>query len=125
MRIYCCDCNKDVNAVLISGKEIYPHRPDLASLPFWKCNTCKNFVGCHHKSKNRTQPLGTIPSPEIKQYRIWIHEMIDPLWKSGKVTRTEIYTYLGRVLGRPYHTADLRTIEECILIDKALTLTIN
>ena len=64
--IFCCGCQSDVQARLTDGAEIYAHRRDLASLPFWKCDACGNFVGCHHKTKHRTRPLGCIPTKEIK-----------------------------------------------------------
>ena len=84
MNIRCCGCQKKVEARLTDGSEIYPHRKDLYSLPFWKCDVCGNFVGCHHKTKNRTRPLGCIPTPEIKNARKHIHAILDPLWQSGK-----------------------------------------
>ena len=56
--IFCCGCQRKVDARLTNGEEMYPHRYDLANLPFWKCDVCQNFVGCHHKTKNRTKPLG-------------------------------------------------------------------
>lgn len=37
MLIFCCGCQKEVDALLTSGAEIYPHRCDLKDLPFWKC----------------------------------------------------------------------------------------
>jgi hypothetical protein len=64
--IYCCGCESAVQARLTDGREIYPHRPDLADLPFWKCDGCGNHVGCHHKTNDRTRPLGNIPTPEIR-----------------------------------------------------------
>jgi hypothetical protein len=73
MCIYCCKCGGYVNARLTDGKETYPHRPDLYGLPFWRCDTCKNFVGCHHKTKERTRPLGCIPTKAIKDARKKIH----------------------------------------------------
>lgn len=42
--IFCCGCQTDVQARLTSGREVYPHRDDLASLPFWKCDGCGNTV---------------------------------------------------------------------------------
>ncbi len=62
MLIYCCGCNEKIKARLTNGEEIYPHRTDLYLLPFWKCDSCGNFVGCHHKTDNPTKPLGCIPS---------------------------------------------------------------
>lgn len=97
---------------LTDGKEIYPHRRDLFSLPFWKRDKCNNFVGCHHKTKDRTKPLGCIPTPEIKNARKQIHGLLDPLWKSGRMKRGAIYGRLSAVLGREYHTAEIRTMSE-------------
>lgn len=112
MIIYCCECNGPTKARLTDGKEIYPHREDLNALPFWKCDACKNFVGCHHKTTNRTWPLGNIPSKEIKDARIKIHALLDPLWKQGEFSRSDIYNYLSKKLGYAYHTAEIKTIEQ-------------
>lgn len=119
MRIYCCKCSADVDARLTDGRETYSHRPDLYSLPFWKCDTCGNFVGCHHKTKERTKPLGCIPTTAIKNARKKIHAVIDPLWKSKTIARGKIYSELAKVLGREYHTAELRSVAECNLILEA------
>lgn len=116
--IYCCGCETKVEARLTDGSEIYPHRKDLYDLPFWKCDTCRNHVGCHHKTSNRTQPLGCIPTKEIKAKRQQIHRALDPLWKSKKIKRSHIYAKLTKALGFTYHTASLRSTEEC---DKVLT----
>ena len=117
--IYCCACAKDVDARLTNGGEIYPHRHDLKSLPFWKCDTCKNFVGCHHKTKNRTAPLGCIPTAEIKDARKHIHALIDPIYQSGLMTRKKLYELLSDAVGWKYHTAKIRTIEEARTAYKA------
>ena len=111
-RIYCCGCQQDVDARLTDGGEIYPHRPDLKSLPFWKCDGCGNFVGCHHKTRNRTAPLGYIPTPELKDARKKIHELIDPAWQSGLFKRGELYEAISKKVGWKYHTAKTRSIEE-------------
>lgn len=111
--IFCCGCQKDVEARLTDGRETYSHRPDLHSLPFWKCDGCGNFVGCHHKTKNRTRPLGVIPTPEIKALRSEIHCVIDQIWKSGRVGRRELYGMIAHLIGvGEYHTAEIRTVEQ-------------
>ena len=69
----------DVEVRLTNGAEIYPHRKDLSELPFWKCDTCGNFVGCHHKTGDPTKPLGVIPTSEIKRARQHIHRILDPI----------------------------------------------
>jgi hypothetical protein len=110
--IYCCCCGTKVDARLTDGSEIYPHRRDLYDLPFWKCDTCGNYVGCHHKTENRTAPLGIIPTQELKNARNHIHKILDPIWKSGKIGRKELYKKISSDLGRTYHTANIRSLEE-------------
>ena len=105
---------------MTDGEEIYPHRNDLASLPFWKCDACNNFVGCHHKTEDRTRPLGCIPTPDIKNARKHIHGILDPLWKSGKISRKAIYKLLSDEFGRKYHTANIRSIEEARQVYKSI-----
>lgn len=118
--IYCCGCAADVQARLTDGAEIYPRRPDLATLPFWRCDTCHNYVGCHHKTKNRTRPLGAIPTADLKNARRHIHVILDPIWQSGRLSRRHIYARLTQTLGREYHTGDLRTLDEARTIYRAV-----
>lgn len=112
MQLWCCQCAGDVPARLTTGAEVYPHRPDLAAVYRWKCDGCGNHVGTHHKTDQPTRPLGNIPSPAMAKARIEIHKLIDPAWKSGRVPRRALYGHLSAKLGRPYHTGELRTIEE-------------
>lgn len=113
MKIYCCGCQKEVEARLANGREVYPHRPDLRGLPFWKCDGCGNHVGCHHKTKDSTRPLGNIPTPVLRDARKHIHALVDPLWRSGKMKRGQLYAKLAASIGaRSYHTGEIRTIEE-------------
>lgn len=111
-QIYCCGCRGDVSARLTNGAEIYPHRSDLAELPFWKCDACGNWVGCHHRTSNPTNPLGTIATPEIRNARKWIHQILDPIWKKGKRSRASCYAAISEHMGWNFHTSKIRTIEE-------------
>lgn len=122
MTIFCIQCDKNVDARLTNGREIYPRRPDLYRLPFWICDVCKNYVGCHHKTRMRTAPLGCIATPKIFRLRHKIHAVIDPIWKKKKMRRKSIYIELTKVLGRQYHTADLRSEAECQKILSAASL---
>ena len=106
MTIYCCQCDRDVDARLADGGEIYPHRPDLAALPFWACDGCGNYVGCHHKTDNPTRPLGVIPDTAMRGYRVEIHKIL------GMYPRKLIYRRLSESLGYDYHTAELRSVED-------------
>lgn len=112
MKIFCCQCAKNVDARLTDGAEIYPHRPDLHALPFWKCDACKNYVGCHHRTTERTRPLGVIPTKEIKSARKQIHKLLDPIWERGKMKRGQVYKRISDALGYEFHTAEIRSVEE-------------
>lgn len=113
MRIYCCQCEKEIFVPITKGSEIYPHRPDLADLNFYKCPHCGNYVGCH---KGTNRPLGVIPTPAIRQARKIIHSYIDPIYKSGKMTRTTLYRTISKKLGYTYHTGETKSVSECVKI---------
>lgn len=110
--LYCCGCQKEVKPRLTNGEEIYPHRPDLRDLPFWKCDECGNYVGTHYKTKEPTKPFGCIPTPEIRRARKQIHDALDPLWKSGKISRGSLYKKLSQRLGYSYHSGDVSSVEQ-------------
>lgn len=112
MNIYCCGCAATVEARLTTGAEIYSHRPDLKSLPFWKCDTCGSYCGCHHKTNNPTYPIGTLSTKELRNARMHIHKILDPIWQSGVLSRKEVYSKISKALGKNYHTAEIRSVEE-------------
>lgn len=117
MKIYCCNCNKNIKAILLTGKDVYPHRPDLHYKTIYKCNTCNGTVGSHDKSK---KPLGCIPSKEIKEARQHIHKLIDPLYLSKRIKRKDLYRKIAEKLNiKEYHTAEIRTIEEARSVYRA------
>ena len=118
--IYCCGCQKEVEARLTTGFEIYPHRTDLSDLPFWRCDECSNYVGCHHKTANRTRPLGCIPTPEVRQARKKVHQLMDPLWKRRKIKRKVLYQRLSDELGAEYHTSEIRSVDEANRVCRVL-----
>lgn len=121
----CCGCQAKVDARLTNGAEIYPHRSDLAELPFWKCDDCGNHVGCHHKTGNPTQPLGIIPTSEIRNARQHIHKILDPLWQSGPWHRKALYSELSKRLGWKYHTAAIRSVEEARTVYRHVVDLVN
>lgn len=114
--IFCTGCKITINARLTNGEERYPHRPDLKDIPFWRCDDCGNYVGCHWKTKTPTKPLGCIATPEILNARKHIHALLDPLWKSGKIKRGKAYAYITNRIGWQYHTGEIRSIEEARVV---------
>jgi len=107
--IYCCSCNKEIFANKITGEKIYNHREDLYHLIFWECPFCFNFVSSHKKNQ---EPLGVIPTKEMRQLRNKIHGILDPLWQNGEVKRSKIYSRMSGFMKNEFHTATLSTLEE-------------
>jgi hypothetical protein len=106
--LWCCGCQREVVAILVGGAEIYPHRPDLAEKRFWRC-ACGCYVGCHTGTNT---PLGNLPTAQIRDARQHIHRVLDPIWRTGSMPRRTIYSMLSDRIGRPYHTGEIRTIDE-------------
>lgn len=98
MTLTCNYCGKD--AVLVTGKDIYPHRPDLYSLQFWSCLPCGAWVGCHKRSK--AVPLGRLANAELRKAKSAAHAAFDPIWKSGDKSRRGAYEWLSKRLNIPF-----------------------
>lgn len=108
--IWCCHCHHDVAARPTTGRDVYPHRPDLADWRGWSCPHCHNYTGVH---RSTGEPLGTIPTQEIRRARMELHDLIDPVWQTGLVSRSKLYQLVSKELGLAnYHIAEINSIEE-------------
>lgn len=114
--VFCCGCGTTVEPRFTNADEIYPHRPDLTGIPLWKCDACGNYVGCRHKlpyGKNWMDPIGPIPTPEIRKAREEVYSLTIPITWGGEITRQQLYKKLGEELGiRKYRTAKIRSLEQ-------------
>jgi zinc-finger-containing domain len=92
--VNCQYCNKETN--LVTGKEIYSHRPDLAGKKFYICKPCKAYVGCHSNTEN---PLGTVANYSLRKLRNEAHAIFDPIWRSKTLSRSAAYVWMRDKLG--------------------------
>lgn len=111
----CAHCSQPAH--LVTGREVYPHRPDLHDRVLWKCTACTAWVGCH-RGGDGSRPLGTPANLELRNARGILHERaFDPLWKTAIQTgdyepegtgaahailgaaRTRCYLYLAHHMG--------------------------
>ena len=89
-----CPCGSI--ALLVTGANIYPHRPDLAGKSFWRCPDCGAYVGCHPGSKT---PLGSPADAVTRAARSAAHASFDPLWREKKnQSRRDTYKWLAKAL---------------------------
>lgn len=84
----CCGAR----ARLTDGREVFPHRPDLARKPVWLCDACKGYVGCH---RGGHVPLGIPATAPVRAARRGVHLALDPIWE----TAWEHRAYLGAPRG--------------------------
>ncbi|WP_258081898.1 DUF3268 family zinc-finger domain-containing protein [Xanthomonas arboricola] len=102
---------------LVTGREVYPHRPDLFAKPLWACMPCRAWSGCHPGTEKR---MGRLANAETRQLKMRAHEAFDPRWKSGGMKRKDAYAWLRERTGldaRECHIgwmsdADLRRVIE-------------
>lgn len=103
-------------ALFVTGEVIYPHRPDLYGLRFWRCAPCDAYVGCHkagthavyngrQRKHDGTEPLGRLANAQLRSAKRMAHAYFDPLWQSqGQArfrSRTLAYKWLSERMGLP------------------------
>ena len=74
--VICPYCQTD--AALVTGREIYPHRKDLADKYFHRCRACDAWVGCH---PGTSAPLGRLADKTLRAWKSAAHAAFDPLWR--------------------------------------------
>lgn len=113
----CPYCNG--TAVLVTGADIYPHRPDLADKKIWACTPCDAYVGCHPPAKapgggmgDGTVPLGRLANAELRSLKQRAHAAFDPLWKSKAMSRRKAYAWLASAMEIPATKAHIGMFDE-------------
>lgn len=91
----CIECGGQPR--LTDGREIYPHRADLAAKSFYKCG-CGAYAGCH---PDTTTPLGYPCGAATRKARGEAHAVIDPIWRQRLASRPAVYADLARRLDIP------------------------
>lgn len=89
---------------LVSGQRVYPERSDLHHKPFYYCEPCQAWVGCH---PGTTKPLGSAANYQLRKARQSAHAAFDPLWRlmtgfsrqGSQSARKAAYRWLANSLG--------------------------
>jgi hypothetical protein len=108
-----CDyCGKP--AGLFTGKDVYPHRKELAHKLFWVCWSCDAWVGCHDEGDGH-RPLGDLAREDLRDARRAAHDAFDPLWQSGVMKRADAYAWLSHATGIPEFRCriGMMDVEQC------------
>ena len=112
------ECGKKVETLIVNGKTIYPHRPDLYEKAFLQCPYCHNYTGADTLRSTdsfmiwkKRHEKKVIPTAECRRARRIIHSIIDPLWQRGLIPRKEIYKRLSKATGTNFHNGSLNSRE--------------
>lgn len=89
----CQYCNKE--AKLVTGKRIYPKRPDLFNKNYYLCEPCFAYVGCHDGSD---RPKGPLANNSLRALRRDVHFYFDKTWKTSVTSRSSAYKWLSEKL---------------------------
>ena len=116
MKMKCPYCGKQ--AKFSPNEEFYGKRYGKSYMCYY-CKPCNAYVGTHN---NTDQPLGTMANQDLRNWRKKAHRTIDPLWKSGKMKRNEMYELLTKEFGYKIHigSADIATCKKVIKFIKGL-----
>lgn len=106
----CGYCNMQTE--IKTGQSVYPHRRDLYELNFWVCPNCGAYTGCHKKSartkykgqtivSDGTIPLGIPANTGLRKLRMQAHDLFDPVWRGGAISRRKAYSKMATHLGIP------------------------
>lgn len=108
---HCPYCKQ--KAEWVENKEVYGKNYG-DSYMMHLCRKCDARVGCHNNSR---KPLGTMANKELRMYRMMTHGVVDPLWKTKKYKRGQVYDMLNSHFEETIHIGE-SSIEMCKKIIK-------
>lgn len=108
--LICPYCNKE--SEWVENKAVYGKNYGKSYM-MYLCKPCNAYVGCH---ENTRKPLGIMVNAEGREWKKKAHELFDPLWKSGKMSRGKAYELLKSHFGKDIHIgeSDIKTCKEII-----------
>jgi hypothetical protein len=92
-RVICYYCGQP--AEYVDSAAVYNGR-SLGMIYY--CRPCNAYVGVH---KGTDQPLGRLANANLRFWKKKAHAAFDPLWQSGRMTRSRAYTWLSNRMGLP------------------------
>lgn len=115
MKIYCANCDRNVEAVLLTGKQVLPKVKSLREKCFWKCSNCKNFVGTRTVGKNELAPDGAIVGKKIRELQNNLRKEIQLILEAKKSIPNAnelLYSWLSKKLFYSFRIAAVMSKEE-------------
>lgn len=91
-KIDVCNICNGSNVRKTSNAEIYGR--EFGNGMCFLCDDCNSYVGCHPDGRS----LGILSNYEMREKKKQCHALFDPIWKSKKVKRGDLYETLSTLL---------------------------
>ena len=107
MKVYCDYCGK--RAEYVDSAEVYGGRSHGM---IYLCRDCGAYTGV---DRCTARPLGRLANAELRHWKVEAHKAFDPLWKYGRMRRSEAYIWLAVKMGIPVKRAHIGmfNIKQC------------
>ena len=102
---------------IVKGAKLYPYHPDIGEKLFYYCACQPAWVGCH---KNTDKPMGTLANSELRNLRREVHRQMDKIWQNGKMTRSQCYARMSKMLNVSHFHIGQCSVEQCYSALKTL-----
>ncbi|MBQ8465749.1 MAG: hypothetical protein IJ545_07060 [Alphaproteobacteria bacterium] len=112
--MFCVNCQKEVEAQIVTGADIYGPRVFCRDEPFAMCPHCGNYG---EYAINKEPPFSVIPTFELRKAYNHIDCHLSSLWERQIMTKAEAENLMSvRLYGglHPYRTHEIRTRDEAV-----------
>src|SRR3546814_7965989 len=108
---YCC-----MGALRMTGRELYPAKPELANKHYFACRNCDAWIGC----KDGTwEPVGRLADAALRRAKQSVHAAVEPILVNTmdahslpkSQARNLVYGWLAAELEMPGPSANIRSEE--------------
>lgn len=120
--MFCVNCQKEVEARILTGADIYGPSTPCAGDKFAMCPDCDNYG---EYTVNKEPPFSVIPTFELRKAYNHIDCHLSALWQWQIMTKAEAEALMSKRLyngERPYRTHEIRTRDEAIAAYKMAKL---
>lgn len=110
--MFCLSCQKEIDAEIITGADIYGSRFAFAHFLYARCPKCGNYGECAIKEE---QPYRVIPDFRMRKAYNHIDGFLDLIWMQNKLSKAEVlYRMAGLMYNqkRPYRTHDIENYDD-------------
>lgn len=105
-KVICPYCTKEADYV--DSATYYSNGVSYGMM--YLCRPCDAYVSVH---KGSNTPMGTMANKTLRELRKKVHNIIDPIWQSGKLHRAQVYNRLSNHLGVDYYHTGLADERMC------------